>query len=195
MRVIAGAARGRRLTVPRGRDTRPTSDRVKEALFSSLQPRLPGAHVADLYAGGGGLGIEALSRGAATVTFVERAAHARQALIENLRRTGLSEDAIVLHGDVGSLLADGLPGAPFDLVLLDPPYALSGTELEHVLERVAAVVTAHGLVVVERGRRSDPLRWPPGLPPGRTRRYGDTILYEATPAGASGTTREEGGAP
>ncbi|HEX2029585.1 MAG TPA: 16S rRNA (guanine(966)-N(2))-methyltransferase RsmD [Nitriliruptorales bacterium] len=195
MRVIAGSARGRRLTVPRGRDTRPTSDRVKEALFSSLQPRLPGAHVADLYAGGGGLGIEALSRGASAVTFVERATHAHRALLENLHRTGLGEDSIVLHGDVATLLEAGLPGAPFDLVLLDPPYALSGTELQHVLERVITIVSDGGLVVVERGRRSDPLRWPRGLPPGRARRYGDTILYEARPAGASGTTTEEGGAP
>jgi 16S rRNA (guanine966-N2)-methyltransferase len=180
VRVIAGAAKGRRLAAPAGRATRPTSDRVREALFSALQARLPGARVADLYAGSGALGIEALSRGAASATFVERAGPARRALADNLRRTGLAGAATVVPGDVRAALAAGLPGAPFDLALLDPPYQVDPGELADVLARLVDHLRPGATAVVERGRRSPPVPWPRRLLPVRERRYGDTVLVEAT---------------
>lgn len=179
MRVIAGVARGRRLTAPPGQDTRPTSDRVKEALFSSLAPRLRGARVADLYAGSGALGIEALSRGAESATFVERDGSAQVALSDNLTRTGLLTQAVVLREDVCRALQVGLPGAPFDIVLIDPPYQVDPAELEEVLRLVAPITVTGGVVVVELGRRRHPPAWPERLLPRRERRYGDTVLYEA----------------
>jgi 16S rRNA (guanine966-N2)-methyltransferase len=179
MRVIAGAAKGRRLTAPRGRGTRPTSDRVREALFSALQDRLPQARVADLYAGSGALGIEALSRGAATATFVERSRAAHDVIVENLERTGLADDAAVIMSEVRAALRQGLPGGPFDIVFLDPPYDVDELALEETLRLVAGALAAGGVVVVERGRRSPSPRWPPELRPERQRRYGDTVLHWA----------------
>ncbi|MDP9021919.1 MAG: 16S rRNA (guanine(966)-N(2))-methyltransferase RsmD [Actinomycetota bacterium] len=171
------------MTAPRGRGTRPTSDRVKEALFSSVQPRLPGAAVADLYAGSGALGIESLSRGARLAVFVERAARAHRALLENLERTGLGQDAVVLHADVRAALRDRLPGAPFDLVLLDPPYDTDRMQLADVLDGLAAVLARDGLVVLEASHHDPVPPWPTDLRPTRTRRYGDTVLHEAVAEG------------
>ncbi len=181
MRVIAGTARGRRLSAPPGQGTRPTSDRVKEALFSALGPRLRGARVADLYAGSGALGIEALSRGAASATFVERARPAQRLLVDNLSRTGLAAQAFVLLDDVRAAIKSGLPGAPFDVVLIDPPYDVAHGELEEVLHLVSQLTAPEGVVVVELGRRTRRPNWPERLQPGRERRYGDTLLYEAHP--------------
>lgn len=181
MRVIAGAAKGRRLEAPTGRGTRPTADRVREALFSSLQLRLPGARVADLYAGSGALGIEALSRGAATATFVERSRSAYATIRHNLEVTGLAEDAAVLVSSVRAALRDELPGGPFDIVLLDPPYDVDPHALGEVLELVAGTLAADAIVIVEGSRRAADPRWPRSLRPGRTRRYGDTVLHEAHP--------------
>jgi 16S rRNA (guanine966-N2)-methyltransferase len=179
MRVIAGAAKGHRLDAPRGRGTRPTSDRVREALFSSLQTRLPQARVADLYAGSGALGIEALSRGAATATFVEKARGAHRTIVANLERTGLAEDGAVIFGDVLRALRAGLPGGPFEIVFLDPPYDLDDLVLAEVLRLVAKIVAADGVVVVERARRAGAPRWPETLQPTDERRYGDTVLHIA----------------
>ncbi len=185
MRVIAGTARGRPLIAPSGRGTRPTSDRVREALFSSLQPRLGDARVADLYAGSGALGIEALSRGASIATFVERARRAQVALRTNLARTGLTGDATMVPGEVRAVLRAGPPGAPFDLVFIDPPYDAPPDELDEVLRLLTAPTTGLDLlapgatVIVERGRHSSPPVWPPPLRHVRDRRYGDTVLYEA----------------
>lgn len=180
MRVIAGTAKGHRLAVPPGRGTRPTSDRVREALFSSLQPRLRGARVADLYAGSGALGIEALSRGAAAVTFVERDARVHRVLRENLDHTGLGDRADVLVGDVAQALRAGPPGAPFDIALLDPPYRTDSRGMLEVLELLVDHLAPDALVVVERSTRSPGPGWPSRLRPGRVRRYGDTSLHEAT---------------
>lgn len=180
MRVIAGSAGGRPLVAPRGRDTRPTSDRVREALFSSLQTRVPGARLADLYAGSGALGIEALSRGASSVTFVEKARAARRAIEDNLRVTGLGEDAILIPGDVRTALLGGLPGGPFDVVLLDPPYAIETEDLAEVLRLVVDAVTSGGLIVVEGSVHRPPPRWPEDVLVGDPRRYGDTLLHTAT---------------
>lgn len=180
MRVIAGTAKGHPLTAPRGERTRPTADRVKEALFSSLQPRLLDASVVDLFAGSGALGIEALSRGAAHVLFVEKAPAALDHLRRNLGTTGVEDRATVVRDDVMRTLADTPVGAPFDIALLDPPYDLTSAALEAVLAAVATHLADGGLVVVERASRSGAIPWPDPLKPGRSRRYGDTVLHDAT---------------
>lgn len=177
MRVIAGSAKGRRLRSP-PREVRPTGERVREALFSSLLPRLPEARVLDLFSGSGALGIEALSRGAASATFVERSSRALRVLRDNLESTGLAADATVVEGDVRRVLAAGPRGAPFDVVLLDPPYAIPADELAEVLERLVPHLAADALVVLEADPHEPAPRWPAGVLPGRSRRYGSTVLHE-----------------
>jgi 16S rRNA (guanine966-N2)-methyltransferase len=179
VRVIAGTAKGRRLAAPPGARTRPTADRVKEALFSSLQLRVPGAHVLDLYAGSGALGVEALSRGAAHATFVESHGRAVAVLEQNLELTGLVGDATVVGRDVASVLAGPVPGAPFDIVLLDPPYAIDRDELAEVLAALVPHLADGAVVSVELATRGEPPRWPDGLRADRERRYGDTTLHTA----------------
>lgn len=179
MRIVAGAARGRRLVVPRGGDVRPTADRVKEALFSSLQPALSGARVLDLFAGSGALGLEALSRGAASVTFVERSRHALTALRRNSEVVGLP-GVHVVPGDVVAVLLRGeLADGPFDLVLLDPPYDLPDASLRACLDAVLRHLADHAIVVVERATRAGAPPWPEGLLVAPARRYGDTTLHRA----------------
>ena len=178
VRIIAGAARGRRLRVPEGRGTRPTSDRVKEALFSSLQPLLAGASVLDLYAGSGALGLEALSRGAAHLTAVESHRGALAVLRHNLEVVGLP-GAEVVADDVRRALARELPGAPFDLVLADPPYRTGDEELGAVLGAVAAHLAPGATVVVERAARDGAVPWPADLLEVGCRRYGDTAVHRA----------------
>src|SRR6185295_11331022 len=132
MRVIAGSAKGMRLgPVPPG--VRPVSDRAREGLFSSLAPDVPEARVLDLYAGTGAMGIEALSRGAEHVVFVDRAYEASAAVHDNLDRTRLAERATVVTQGVAAFLAGRPPDVPVDLVFLDPPYDFDATELEAVL--------------------------------------------------------------
>ncbi|MBW3601366.1 MAG: 16S rRNA (guanine(966)-N(2))-methyltransferase RsmD [Actinobacteria bacterium] len=178
-RVIAGTARGRRLQVPPGGTTRPTSDRVREALFSVLGPRVPGAAVADLFAGSGGLGIEALSRGAARAVFVDADPRAAAAIRANLRATGLAGAATVVRGDADAFCARPR-GHPFHLVLVDPPYT---RPLGRVWSSLTALRDTGGLapaatVVVERDRRDAALtRGPPAwLALDHPRSYGDTVL-------------------
>lgn len=179
MRVIAGTAGGRRLVTPAGDRTRPTADRVREALFSSLERRLPGARVLDLFAGSGAMAIEALSRGAAHATLVEHARPALAAIRTNLDRVGLADRATVV--------AARLPGAlarvegPFDVVLLDPPYDLDAEVLAAVLEAFVDLCAPDAAVRLERATRADVPPWPVALLPGRTRRYGGTTIHEATP--------------
>lgn len=182
MRVVAGTAKGHPLKAPKGPDTRPTSGRVKEAVFSSLQADLPGARVLDLFAGSGALGIEALSRGAAEATFVESDRRAQSAIHANLTTTRLGDNATVVGREVvtalGSLAANG---AIFDVVMIDPPYAMSTTDLGAVLDGVAAVTASGALVRLEQAsRRSGSVTWPDGLDHTGTRRYGDTVVLEAT---------------
>lgn len=179
MRVIAGTARGRRLAAPPGRDTRPTSDRVREALFSSIAADVPGAAVLDLFAGSGALGIEALSRGAAHATFVEQDPRAVVAIRQNLERAGVADVGQVIHTDAARFCRNPV-GGRFDLLLCDPPYALDTTAVGDLL---AALCDAGGLpvgalVVVERDRRgSDPAAGLPAfLAQERQRSYGDTML-------------------
>jgi 16S rRNA (guanine966-N2)-methyltransferase len=179
MRVIAGRLGGRRIAAPPGRDTRPTGERTREALFSSLDPRLPGARVLDLYAGSGALGIEALSRGAASCVFVERDRWAAAVVSRNLADLDLGAESAV-HRAPAERFCAAPSGGPFDLVLCDPPYALA---LVDVLARLADLHAAGalvdgGTVVVERDKRDPALGDPlPGfLASKAARSYGDTVL-------------------
>lgn len=147
MRVITGTARGRRLGELKGEATRPTTDKVKEAVFSAIQFQVQGARVLDLFAGTGQLGIEALSRGAEHAVFVDSRREAAQLVRDNLTLTGLSERAQVLCGDALGYL--GSTGQRFDLIFLDPPYA--SELLEQALERIAArgLLAPDGRIVAE----------------------------------------------
>ena len=179
MRIVAGAARGRRLVTPKGEDVRPTADRAKEALFASLQPVLGDARVLDLFAGSGALGLEALSRGAASVTFVERDRAALQAIATNVEAVGLPGTEVVAQ-PVARALRQQLPGAPFDLVLLDPPYRTPKAEVESVLAALVRHLATGATVVIERSVRDGAPPWPPDLERGDPRRYGDTALHRAS---------------
>ena len=181
-RIVAGEARGRRLAVPAGRDTRPTSDRVREALFSSLVAdlgSLSGRRFLDLYAGSGAVGIEALSRGAAGVLLVEANHKAAGVIRQNLRTTGLSGGRVVA-GKVERLVSDRPPARhAYDVVFLDPPYAMTAAAVAGVLVmlREQGWLAPEASVVVERATRSGDFAWPPGYAADRTRRYGDTTLW------------------
>ncbi|WP_151525149.1 16S rRNA (guanine(966)-N(2))-methyltransferase RsmD [Serinicoccus kebangsaanensis] len=184
-RIIAGRAGGRTLHSPRGADTRPTTDRVREALFSRVESLLDleGCSVLDLYAGSGALGLEAVSRGAARALAVERHRATARLIERNAAQLGL-EGVEVVAASVASALAAGPGQHTYQLVLLDPPYPLPEAELAQVLE----ALTTHGwldpdaLVVVERGARSPRPAWPPALTHLDTRRYGETALHLAEPA-------------
>ena len=178
MRIVAGLAKGRRITAPPGDEVRPTADRVREALFSSLQSRLPDARVLDLYAGSGALGLEALSRGAAHATLVERDRRTLAVLRANVEVVGLP-GAVVLPVDVASALAGPLPGGPFDLVFADPPYRTSATEVDRMLVALLDHLAPDATVVVERARRDPAPTWPEGLEPVEPRVYGATVLHRA----------------
>jgi len=179
MRIIAGAARGRRLAVPAGETVRPTADRVREALFSSLAPLLPGAAVLDAFAGSGALGLEARSRGAAHVTFIEQDRRALTALRRNVEAVGL-DGLDVVAGDALRIVATGRPtGAPFDLVLLDPPYALAEDALAGLLAGLVPALGDGATVVVERAASVPAPRWPEALRAVSERRYGSTRLHRA----------------
>jgi 16S rRNA (guanine966-N2)-methyltransferase len=168
------------LKVPSGERTRPTSDRVREALFSSLDSdigSLEGLRFLDLYAGSGAVGLEARSRGAGAVTLVEQDRRTLSLIRDNLRVLGFSQ-VDVLGGAVARVLADP-PRAPYDVVFLDPPYPLP---TEDVLGNLTALVEQGWLaeaavVVVERSTRSGTLEWPSGLVAARSRKYGETTLW------------------
>ncbi|MDQ2912225.1 MAG: 16S rRNA (guanine(966)-N(2))-methyltransferase RsmD [Chloroflexota bacterium] len=148
MRVIAGEAKGRTLVVPRGGGTRAATDRIRETLFAILEPELDGARILDLFAGAGTLGIEALSRGAARATFVERGAEAVKALRRNLATTGFAARSEVVAANVVAYL-DARPRGPFDIVFSDPPFAdvaIAEVILGH--EGLRSAVAPGGLVVV-----------------------------------------------
>jgi 16S rRNA (guanine966-N2)-methyltransferase len=176
MRIIAGARKGHTIAAPRGLDTRPTSDRVRENVFNLVGP-LDGATVLDLYAGSGALGLEALSRGAARAVFVERDPDAAHTIERNLDRLRLP--GTVLRSDaVTALAAETAAGRKYDLVLVDPPYGMF-PELQPQLARyLPAVLAPDGLLVVETDARVEP-----ELPLTRrtSRKYGSArvTLYEA----------------
>ena len=177
MRIIAGTAGGLLLESPEGDDVRPTYDRVKEAWFSSLQPRLRGARVLDAFAGSGALGLEARSRGAADVVCVEVDAEAAALVERNMQHTGLEVTLVV--GPVPAVLEGTLAHREFDVVLLDPPYGIDRDELDRVLAAVAAVTAPGGEVWLEAPSQHDPPAWPGPLRHERSRRYGATTLHTA----------------
>lgn len=181
-RIIAGSAGGRRIEVPSGEATRPTTDRVREALFSALEARgaVCGARVLDLFAGSGALGLEAASRGAAEVVLVDSSREAIEAARRNVSVLGVPRVAVVLSS-VDHYLTGRSP-VPADLVLADPPYWLSETQLAEVLQALAGGwLTEDAVVVVERSSRSPEPRWPAGLVRTAVRRYGETTLWQARP--------------
>jgi 16S rRNA (guanine(966)-N(2))-methyltransferase RsmD len=177
MRVLAGALKGRRLVTPRGSTTRPTADQVRLALMDTLMPHLPEARLLDLFAGAGGVGLEALSRGAAHATFVERDARAVAALRENVETLGVAAQARVERGDVRAALERlAREGARFDLVFLDPPYDedLVTPTLEQL--GASATVAPEALVIAQHRTKQAPAGTFGRLRAYRTRRFGETTL-------------------
>jgi 16S rRNA (guanine966-N2)-methyltransferase len=180
-RIIAGAARGRRLVVPAGRGTRPTADRAREGLFStieSLTGTLHAARVLDLYAGSGAVGLEALSRGAAVALLVESDDAAVRAIRANIDTLALP-GAEVRMGRVERLVAAAPAADPFDVAFLDPPYELEDAALRAVLGDALANgwLAPDAVVAVERVTRGGPWTWPAGYSPVRSRRYGEATLW------------------
>ncbi|MFN8630406.1 MAG: 16S rRNA (guanine(966)-N(2))-methyltransferase RsmD [Chloroflexota bacterium] len=176
-RVIAGRAKGVRLAAP-GPGTRPLADRVKQTLFAVLEPELDGAVVLDLFAGSGAGGIEALSRGAARAVFVEKDGGAARVVAENLRRVKLTAQGEVVKRDAMAWLGEGGGAAaagPFDIVLIDPPYA-DVDALVHALELVGAHLSPTGLVIAKHFWRDAPPAQPGLLASVRERRFGETAL-------------------
>jgi 16S rRNA (guanine966-N2)-methyltransferase len=203
-RVIAGEAGGRRLAVPDGRDTRPTSDRAREGLFAtvaSIVGSLAGTRVLDLYAGSGAVGLEALSRGAEHVLLVEYGARAARVIKANIDAIGLPGAAVIADrvervlargpapaGDSTAPAGDSTAPAPsqaspsgarYDVVFADPPYAMADADVSRMLSLLAdrPWLAPGALVIVERATRSGPLRWPDGFVPDRARKYGEATLW------------------
>jgi len=187
-RIISGRAGGRRLETPKGAQTRPTSDRVREALFSAIESwagSLQGLRVLDLYAGSGAIGLEAWSRGAEEVTLVESDRRTAELIGRNARAVG--SDARVVARAVATVLAER-PEASYDLVFTDPPYPLADDALATDLALLArnGWLAPEALLVVERASRSQEPTWPAGVAPlagkrGR-KKYGETTLWLATTA-------------
>jgi len=193
-RIVAGVYRGRRLAAPPGRQTRPTSDRVREALFSSLES-LYGGHLrelrfADLYAGSGAVGLEALSRGAAYAVFVESDPQAARIIRSNVGTLGVGGLSQVIAAKATTAVASPPPGGPYDIVFADPPYAVTDEELATVLSGLAANgwLADDATMVVERSRRAAEPPWAPPVTGDRSRKYGETTLWygRAARTGAAG---------
>jgi len=195
-RIIGGFAGSIRLTVPPF-GTRPTSDRVREAIFSALESRdaLEGARVLDLYSGSGALGLEAASRGAAHVTLVDRATaatritHGNAAAVRKAAPCGAAPEIVISSQPVQSFLGGSLDR--WDVVFLDPPYELGGLELVHNLEALVARLKPDAMVVLERSSRDRAPEWPAGLELERRKDYGDTALYWLRPAAEETETAME----
>lgn len=184
-RIIAGDFRGRRLSTPADA-TRPTSDRVREAIASMLGSRMDiaDARVLDLYAGTGALGLEALSRGAASAVLVESDRRAAAVVRENIAVCGAQGRARVVNRTAASYLA--APGQRFDLVFADPPYALAADELSAVLAALPPHLSEEAWVVLERASRSAEPRWPSSLEPVAVKNYGDTVVTLAVSVAGDG---------
>ncbi len=181
-RIIGGSAGGRRINTPRGATTRPTSDRVREALFSAVEAwcgSLHGLRFLDLYAGSGAVGLEAWSRGAGVVTLVEQDRRTAALISENARGLGFAK-ANVVAASVATTLRR-TPSAPYDVTFLDPPYPLD----EDALADDLGSLQGHGwlvpgaLVIAERSSRSPEPTWPDGFTDTRSKRYGETTLWYA----------------
>lgn len=191
-RIIAGTAGGRRISVPEGRNTRPTSDRAREALFSSVQSdlgSLDGVRVMDLYAGSGAIGLEALSRGAAHALLVEADRRAAQVLRGNIQTLGLPGARLVADRVERVVGADNT-GDPYDLVVADPPYAVTDAEVAGMLADLVGRgwLAEDAVVVVERSKRGAEPSWPEGLERDRSRGYGEAVLWYAHPSPATTLT-------
>lgn len=179
-RIIGGAAGGRRLITPRGVATRPTSDRVREALFSAVEAwcgSLDGLRFLDLYAGSGAVGLEAWSRGAGVVTFVEQDRKTAALIARNVETLGVSRAVVTASSVVTALRKP--PSAPYDIAFLDPPYPLPDDEVTAALAALVAGdwLVPGALVVVERSGRGPDLVWPDGLMGDRSKKYGETMLW------------------
>jgi len=177
MRVLAGALKGQRLTTPRGRTTRPTADQVRIACLDTLMPFLAAGPFLDLFAGAGGVGIEALSRGAPSATFVEQDAAALRALRDNVERLGLGARARVQRGDatraIEALAADG---TRFAVVFLDPPYDSPRGPAALAAVAEARILLAGAVVVAHHGTKTPPGDAPGALTLWKARRFGETTL-------------------
>ena len=183
MRVISGSARGTKLKAPKGLSVRPTADRVKEALFNIISARVVNCLFIDLFAGSGAVGIEALSRGAASAVFVDHNRGNIALIKDNLEKTRLSESSRLLCSDAGRAI-DGLAAENLkaDLIFIDPPYDLANVEL--LVSRIFAkgLIKPSGLVVVEHSAKN--LIWAESFPGYRQNKYGDTSLTFITPPGS-----------
>jgi 16S rRNA (guanine966-N2)-methyltransferase len=179
MRIIAGERKGHTIYAPKGRDSRPSSDRVRENVFNIVAPWVEDARVLDLYAGSGAMGLEALSRGAAAVVFLESDAEAVRAIERNLDKLRLT-GATVLRADATTGLAhEATAGRKYDLVLADPPYAM--TDYDALARYLPRVLADDGLLVLESAARTEPEL--AGLAVRTTRKYGSTrvTVFEHTP--------------
>jgi 16S rRNA (guanine966-N2)-methyltransferase len=179
-RIIGGSAGGRRIQTPKGQATRPTSDRVREALWSAVEAwcgSLDGLRVLDLYAGSGAIGLEARSRGAGVVTLVEQDRRTAGLIRRNVAALGLARVEVVV-ASVGATLRRP-PPAPYDLVFSDPPYPLASRDVDADLAALVAQqwLVPGALVIVERPSRGDGISWPDGLVAERERKYGETMLW------------------
>ena len=168
MRIIAGSHKGARIFAPKGRDTRPTGDRVREAVFNLVGP-VDGMEVLDLYAGSGAMGLEALSRGAAHATFVEADREAAETVVRNVEKLGLRNATVLREDAARRLVSDAASGRRYDLVLIDPPYRMLPGVLPMLAANLPAVLAPDGLVVVESDSHEEP-ELP--LPLRTSRRYG-----------------------
>jgi 16S rRNA (guanine966-N2)-methyltransferase len=172
MRIVRGSLGGRVLRAPHGADTRPTSEKVREAIFNIL-PDVEGMQVLDLFAGSGALGIEALSRGAAHATFIDQAKPALAAVRGNLRELGLEARSTVLGGDAVALAARHVPASPWQLVFVDPPYR---SDLAVRAVQTLAHLAQDAVIVIEHDRRNAPPDELRSLLRTDQRRYGDTLV-------------------
>ena len=173
MRIIAGQKKGARIFAPKGHDTRPTADRAREAAFNLIGP-VDGAAVLDLFAGSGAMGLEALSRGAASAVFVENDREARRTIDRNLDRLRLTGARVIPQDVLRALAVEAGAGRRYDLVLVDPPYEMFSSLQNGLSRYLPAVLSEDGLVVVETGAREEP-----ELPPfskRTSRRYGSARI-------------------
>jgi 16S rRNA (guanine966-N2)-methyltransferase len=180
MRIIAGSHKGARIFAPKGRETRPTGDRVREAAFNLVGP-VDGMRVLDLYAGSGAMGLEALSRGAEHATFVEADQAAAETVVRNLEKLGLTSATVLREDAARRLAADAALGRRYDLVLIDPPYRMLPRILPMLATYLPPIVEAGGLVVIESEVREEP-ELP--LPKRTSRRYGSVRVTVFTGAEA-----------
>jgi 16S rRNA (guanine966-N2)-methyltransferase len=170
VRIIAGERKGHTIFAPRGRETRPTSDRVRENVFNIVAPWVEGARVLDLYAGSGAMGLEALSRGAEAAVFVEADPEAVRAIERNLDKLRLTGARVVRADATTGLAQETAAGRKYDLVLVDPPYAM--TDYDTLARYLPRVLAEDGLLVLESATRTEPQL--EGLAVRTTRRYGST---------------------